>query len=111
MLGAGTPSAGAIIVTIIAALGLAWVFRVLLISVLRVKHPDQFAALGSPTPRQLSSLLPKHQNLYLAIWKYIWGGQAFRLKSPLVSALSVASLASDIVLVGSVALLFWTVRQ
>lgn len=70
-LGAATLAEGVNITVIAAALGLAWVFRVLLISLLRIRHPDEYAVLGSPKPRQLSSLLPKHQNLYLAIWNFL----------------------------------------
>lgn len=111
MLGAATPAAGVIITVIVAALGLACLFRVLLISLLRARHPDEFAALGSPEPRQLSSLLPSYQHLHLAMWKYLWGAQVFRVKNPLVTTLAVAALISDIVLVGGVAFLFWSVRR
>lgn len=85
----------------------SWLFRFLLIRALRFRHPAEFALVGEPTSRQLESLLPRHQEMHLQFWKYLWSGRPFLLGDWLVSTLTAATLLSDLALAGSVAALFW----
>lgn len=100
--------AGMIILMIVVAMGCGWLFRTLLLRTLRVRHPDEFAALGYPSNRQMTSLLPKHQDLHLKFWHYLWGGKVFRVDDKRVTRLGWLALSSDIVLAGSVLALFWS---
>jgi len=93
---------------LLAAMAGGWAFRTFLLRTLRTRHPQEFAALGSPSRRQLASLLPKHQELHLKFWKYLWEGRAFRVNDRLVSGLASAALIADVALAGSVVLLFWS---
>ena len=99
--------AGMIILFLLGAMAGSWLFRVLLLRVLRLEHPEEFVALGQPSNRQMTSLLPKHQDLHVALWRFLWGGRAFRIGDPRVADLAWAALASDVVLLGSTLLLFW----
>lgn len=93
-----------------AAMAGSWLFRFLLLRVLRARHPSVFAALGEPSSRQLESMLPRHHEMHLGFWRYLWGRQAFRLGDAFVSALAAAILLSDVVLAGSVVMLLWLPR-
>ena len=103
--------AGMALMTILLAMGLSWVFRVLLLKQLQSRFPEQFSLLGSPRPKQLTSLLPRHQGIHVSVWKYLWGGAVFQLKDGRLSMLALAALLSDIVLVGGVAFFLWAARQ
>lgn len=98
---------GIAIVIILLAMGSGWLFRNLLLRVLRERHPDEFAALGRPTSQQLASLSPKLQELHLQFWRYLWGGQVFRVRDPLVAILAGAALLADATLLVGVAIFLW----
>lgn len=98
---------GMAIVTILLAMGCGWLFRNLLLRVLRERHPDEFAALGQPTSRQLASLSPKLHELHLRFWKYLWGGRVFRVRDGRVALLAVGTLLADAVPLVGVAIFLW----
>lgn len=100
---------GMAIVTILLAMGCGWLFRNLLLRVLRERHPDEFAALGQPTSQQLASLSPKLHELHLRFWKYLWGGRVFQVKDNLVALLAVGALLADAVLIVGVMVFLWVV--
>lgn len=95
------------IVTILVAMGSGWLLRLLLLRVLRERHPEQFAALGRPTGQQLASLSPKLQEVHIQFWKYLWGGKVFQLGDRLVSGLAAAALLADATLIIGVAIFLW----
>lgn len=99
--------AAAAILVLLGAMGCGWVFRRLLLGSLRSRHPGEFAALGQPSSRQLASLLPRHQELHLRFWKYVWGGKAFLLHDRRVSSLAGAALISDVAVAGGFIALLW----
>ena len=98
---------GIAIVTILLAMGSGWLFRNLLLRVLQEKHPEEFAALGQPTSKQLASLSPKLQELHLQFWRYLWGGKVFQVKDRLVAGLAVGALLADAALIVGVAIFLW----
>ncbi|MDP2108876.1 MAG: hypothetical protein Q8J67_07495 [Rhodocyclaceae bacterium] len=98
---------GIAIVIILLAMGSGWLFRHLLLRVLRERHPDEFAALGQPTSQQLASLSPKLQELHLRFWKYLWGGKVFQIRDRLVTGLAAAALLADAALIVGVAIFLW----
>lgn len=100
---------GAAIVIILLAMGGGWLFRNLLLRVLRERHPDEFAALGQPTSQQLASLSPKLQELHLQFWRYLWGGKVFQVKDRLVASLAAGALLADVALIIGVAIFLWYV--
>lgn len=100
---------GVAIVTILLAMGSAWLFRNLLLRVLRDRHPDEFAALGQPTSQQLASLSPRLQELHIQFWRYLWGGKVFQVKDKLVTGLATAALLADVALIIGVAIFLWYV--
>ncbi len=102
---------GVAAVVFMAAMGAGWIFRALLLKALRDAHPADFDALGRPTGRQLASLLPRYRETQLRFWKYLWGGQAFRLGDGRIASLAWAAVISDIVLVAGMILLFWSAGQ
>ncbi|MHB1429819.1 MAG: hypothetical protein ACYCVW_14075 [Rhodocyclaceae bacterium] len=93
--------------TILLAMGCGWLFRNLLLRVLRERHPDEFAALGQPTSRQLASLSPKLHELHLGFWKYLWGGRVFQVKDSMVALLAVGALLADAALIVGVVVFLW----
>jgi len=95
------------VLILFAAMAGSWLFRFVLLRALRARHPVEFAALGAPSSRQLESMLPRHQEMHLRFWKYLWGGSIFRLGDPLVSGLALATRLSDVTLALSAAALFW----
>ena len=103
-------SAGPAAVIIMAGMGGGWLFRTLLLRLLRTRHPDDFAGLGSPSTRQLASLYPRFQDLQIAFFRYLWGGAVFRVKDPAVALLGAAALACDAALVVGVVVLVVSVR-
>ncbi len=98
---------GVAIVTLLLAMGCGWLFRNLLLRVLRERHPDEFAALGQPTSRQLASLSPKLHELHLRFWKYLWGGRVFQVKDNLVALLAAGALLADAALIAGIAIFLW----
>lgn len=93
--------------TILLAMGSGWLFRKLLLRVLRERHPDAFAALGRPTSQQLASLSPKLQELHIRFWKYLWGGKIFQVDDRRVSLLAAGALLADAVLIAGIAAFLW----
>ncbi len=100
---------GVAIVIILLAMGCGWLFRNLLLRVLRERHPREFAALGQPTSQQLASLSPRLQELHIQFWKYLWGGKIFLIKDRLVASLAGAALIADAALIGGVVIFLWFV--
>lgn len=94
-----------------AAMAGSWLFRFVLLRVLRVRHPVEFAALGEPSSRQLESMLPRHQEMHLRFWKYLWGRSIFLLGDRLVSGLTMATRVSDVILALSAVALFWSAAK
>lgn len=82
-------------------------FRALLIRTLRISHPVEFAALGHPSIKHLTSLLPRYRELQVQFWKYLWGEKVFQVDDRRVRAFAWAARISDVALVGSAAILFW----
>ena len=105
--GAGATT-GAAVLVLLAAMAGSWIFRSLLLGMLRTRHPEEFAQLGHPSRRQLDSLSPRHGDLQVRFWTYLWGGKVFRIGDRRVAVVALAALISDIALVGSVAALFWS---
>jgi hypothetical protein len=97
---------GTTILVILGAMAGGWLFRTLLIRALRSRHPGKYAELGSPTTRQLSSLFPRFREMQIRFWRFLWGGNAFLLRDGLVSALAWGALASDVVMVIGIIVLF-----
>ncbi|MDP2171119.1 MAG: hypothetical protein Q8J96_11925 [Rhodocyclaceae bacterium] len=100
---------GIAIVIILLSMGSGWLFRKLLLRVLQEKHPEEFAALGQPTSKQLDSLSPRLQELHLKFWRYLWGGKVFQVKDRLVASLAVGALLADAALIIGVAIFLWFV--
>lgn len=98
---------GQVILVLLTALSGSWLFRFLLVGALRRRHPQAFAALGEPSTRQLESMLPRHQEMHLRLWRFLWEGKVFLLRDWLTSSLAAATLLADLILVGSAAVLFW----
>jgi len=106
---AGSPLAGMAVLVMVVSLGAGWAFRMLLLKRLRTKYPQEFAALGEPNRRHLNSLLPRHHEVQLGFWKYLWGESAFQLKDPTVSALTWSARVSDVALTAGLLVLLLTV--
>ena len=100
---------GITIVAILAAMGGGWLFRNLLLRILRRRHPDEFAALGQPTSQQLASLSPRLHELHIRFWRYLWGGKVFQVKDGMVSILAVGALLADATLVVAIVVFLWLV--
>lgn len=99
--------AGLAVLTILIAMGCGWLFRRLLLKALQQRHPHEFESLGHPDSRQLASLSPRHKELQIRFWKYLWEGKVFRLEDSQVSRLAWAALIADVVLAAGVAALLW----
>jgi len=102
---------GPSVIAILAGMGGGLLFRELLIRTIRTHHPETFTELGEPSSRKLSTIIPRYQDMQIRFWKFIWGGQAFRLRDQIVSILSVAILVSNIVLAAGVVGLLWAVAS
>jgi hypothetical protein len=102
---------GVAVLIILVAMAGGWAARQLLLRRMRARHQREFDALGSPSSRELSSMLPKHNELQVRFWKYLWGGKFLVLDDRRVSILAGAALISDAALVAGVALLFWSVGR
>jgi hypothetical protein len=103
----GNNAAGMAILFLLAAMASGWLFRLLLLRVLRNRYPQEFAELGQPSSRQLVSLSPRLHELHIKFWKYLWGGKVFLINDKRLSNLARVALISDIAAAGSVAVLFW----
>lgn len=102
---------GMIILLLLAAMAGSWLTRLLLLRALSSRHPQLYAALGQPTPRQLESILPRYQNLGLQLWKFLWGTQVLRLGDRHVHALAVAARCCDVILAGCIAAFIWAASR
>ena len=96
----------AVLILLVAMAG-SWLSRALLLRALRLRHPEEFAALGQPSGRQLESILPRHQNLNLQLWKYLWGKKVLLLDDRHVPKLAWIARFSDTALAASMVALFW----
>jgi len=99
---------GVAITIILLAMAVSWIIRGLLLRQLRDRFPDEFAALGYPSRRQLASMLPRYQELHIRYWKYIWGGKGFLVNDKLVSSLAGAALLADVALAIGAIVLLWS---
>lgn len=95
------------VLTILIAMAGGWLFRRLLLRALQQRHPHEFEGLGHPESRQLASLSPRHKELQIRFWKYLWEGKVFLLKDRQVSRLAWAALLADVALAVGVAALVW----
>jgi hypothetical protein len=102
-------TAGIAVLVILMAMACSWMCRGLLLRTLRDRHPDQFAELGQPTNRHLGSFLPRHQEMQIRFWKYLWGGEVSLTGDKLASALSWILRVSDVSLAAGVLALLWAV--
>jgi hypothetical protein len=99
--------AGIAIMIILVAMAGSWLLRGLLLRLLRERHPEEFAELGFPSSRQLSSFYPQYREMQIRFWKYLWGGKIFRISDKLLSGLAWAALISDTALAVGALLLLW----
>lgn len=97
----------AFLILLVAMLG-SWLFRAFLLKSLRIKHPSEFAALGYPSSRKLASLLPRHQEMHLKFWNFLWGGKFLQLKDRRISRIAFLALISDVAMAVSVLVLVWS---
>lgn len=100
--------AGVAVVIILAAMAGSWLSRGLLLRVLRSRHAHVFAELGQPSTRQLASVHPRHGNLQILFWTYLWSGRVFGIGDRLVSALALVALLADAALAAGVVALLWS---
>jgi len=100
---------GLAVIAILVGMGGGWLFRELLIKRLRTGHPQIFSELGEPSSRHLSSIVPRFQDMQLRFWKFVWGGQAFRIHDAMVSGLAVALIICNITLAAGAIALVWSV--
>jgi hypothetical protein len=99
--------AGIAIMIILVAMAGSWLLRGLLLKLLRERHPEEFAELGFPSSRQLSSFYPQYREMQIRFWKYLWGGKIFRINDKLVTDLAWAALIADAALAVGALLLLW----
>lgn len=95
------------VLTILIAMACGWLFRRLLLRALEQRHPHEFEGLGQPDSKKLASLSPRHKELQIRFWKYLWEGKVFRLEDSEVSRLAWAAMFADIVLAAGVVALVW----
>lgn len=101
------PVAGAAILVLVGAMGVSWIARRLLLRLLERNYPQQFAELGHPSTKKLTSVHPRHHDMQIGFWRYLWRGEAFRLGNPAVSALAAAAVIADVVMGIAFAVLVW----
>jgi hypothetical protein len=94
-------------VIILVAMAGGYVFRGLLLKTLRNKHAHVFAELGRPSNRELASILPRHGDVQIRFWKYLWGQRILLIDDKLVSRLAVAARVADVGLMAGMVLLLW----
>lgn len=100
--------AGVAVLTLLAAMGTSWVVRGLLLRTLQERHPGVFAELGQPSQRNLASVLPRHGDLQVKFWRYLWGGKVFLIRDRQTSMLASIALLADVGLAIGAALLLWS---
>ena len=90
---------------LLAGMGAGWALRRALLALLRKRHPEEFARLGRPTGKQLESHLPRHREMHLGLWRFLWNGDHRRVDDAQVARLVWGIRAADLVLaLGAVAL-------
>lgn len=99
---------GAAVMILMLAMISSWTLRGLILRLLRSRHPDEFAELGYPSNRQLASFYPQYREMQIRFWKYLWGGQIFRVNDKLVANLARAALVADVALAIGAILLLWS---
>lgn len=102
---------GPAVIAILVGMGGSWAFRELLIKRLRRSHPQEFKDLGEPSGRHLYSIVPRHHEMQIRFWRFVWGGRAFRMKDDVLASLTAALLVSNIVLAVGVVVLLWSVAK
>jgi hypothetical protein len=100
---------GAAIIAILIGMGASWALRELLIRRLRDHHPDNFAELGAPSGRHLSSIVPRYQDMQIRFWRFVWSGRALRSADPIVARLALALVVANLILGAGVVALLWLV--
>ena len=96
------------VLILLGGMGTSWMARGLLLRTLRDRHPLVFAELGHPSQRNLASILPRHGDLQVQFWKYLWSSKVFRTQDYQVSILAAIALLSDVALVAGAGLLLWS---
>ena len=96
------------VLILLGAMGASWMARSLLLRTLRDRHPLVFAELGHPSQRNLTSILPRHGDLQLKFWKYLWSRKLFRIRDRQASILAAIALLADVALVVGSGLLLWS---
>ena len=96
------------ILILLAGMGVGWLVRNRLLRLLRDRHPGVFAELGYPSVRSLASVLPRHGEVQVRFWRYLWGGKVFRINDRGASVLASIALLADAGLVIGAALLLWS---
>jgi len=92
----------------IFGMGGVWVFRSILLRMLRVRHPSVFFShLGAPRLGQLASrsLSRPKLNLQWRFLKFVWGGEFLRLRDPVITTVGAASFICDVGTLGLLVLL------
>lgn len=97
---------GPAIVILLLGMGGSWLARRILVRVLRKRHPETFARLGEPTHKTMQSVLPRHNEMHLRLWGFLWGFGFLALRDAAVNALAIAAIACEAALVGGTVLLF-----
>ena len=96
------------VLILLVAMGTSWAVRGLLLRTLRERHPLVFAELGHPSPRNLASVLPRHGDLQVKFWRYLWGGKVFLIQDRQASMLASVALLADVGMAIGAALLLWS---
>lgn len=84
---------------VVVGLGGAWLFRALLLRMLRVRHPAVFfSELGAPRLGQLAarSFFGPKWTLQWRFLRFVWRGEFLQLHDPIISSIGAASFICDI---------------
>lgn len=101
------PVAGVAIIVLVAAMGASWLARRLLLRRLERNYPQEFAELGSPSTKKLTSMHPRHHDMQISFWRFLWRGEAFRLGNVVMSALASIAVIADVAMAIAFAVLVW----
>jgi hypothetical protein len=96
------------VLILLTGMGAGWLARGLLLRTLRDRHPEVFAELGHPSARNLASVLPRHGDLQVKFWRYLWNGKVFLIQDRTASMLALIALFADAGLAIGTALLLWS---
>lgn len=92
---------------LLAGMIAGWALRRATIAVLRDRHPAEFARLGEPTGKQLLSHMPRHREMHLALFRFVWGFEFRAFPDALVRALAWATVLADLAMIAGALLLFF----